>query len=330
MLSKMKHSILFLVLAGNQLLAQQHKNEVLFENDSLSEFIASTLLFERDEESYDFLGLLPLQSPNNIAPLLNCHNINLQKVLDREISKNPEWKKLIDTKKLAIGVVDLRDKKNIRFAKVNGEEMMYAASLPKIAVLLAVVDALEKKEITETEEIKKDMRLMISKSDNNATTSLINLLGYEKIENVLRDPLYNFYDEDYGGGLWVGKRYAAGGDTNREPLKNLSHAATVNQVCRFYYMLLNGQLVSKERSKQMLEIMKSPELHHKFVNTLDKIAPQANLFRKSGTWKSWHADSVLVWGKTRKYILVALVEDDNGEQIIRDIVIPVERAINAK
>src|SRR5690606_15482110 len=205
---------------------------------------------------------------------LNCHNINLQKVLDLEISKNPEWKKLIEAKKLAIGVVDLRDEKNIRFAKVNGEEMMYAASLPKIAVLLAVVDALEKKEIIETEEIKKDMRLMISKSDNSATTRLINLLGYEKIENVLKDPLYNFYDENYGGGLWISKRYAAGGDTNKEPLKNLSHAATASQVCRFYYMLLNGQLVSKERSKQMLGIMKSPELHHKFVNTLDKIAPQ--------------------------------------------------------
>src|SRR5690606_7751151 len=175
MLFKMKHSILFLVLAGNQLIAQQHKNEILFENDSLSEFIASTLLFERAEESYDFSGLLPLESPeNNIAPLLNCHNINLQKVLDLEISKNPEWKKLIEAKKLAIGVVDLRDEKNIRFAKVNGEEMMYAASLSKIAVLLAVVDALEKKEIIETEEIKKDMRLMISKSDNSATTRLIN------------------------------------------------------------------------------------------------------------------------------------------------------------
>src|SRR5690606_16831181 len=113
MLLKMKHSILFFVLASNSLLAQQHKNEILFDNDSLSEFIASTLLFERAEESYDFSGLLPLQSPeNNTTPLLNCHNVNLQKVLDHEISKNPEWKKLIEAKKLAIGVVDLRNEKN--------------------------------------------------------------------------------------------------------------------------------------------------------------------------------------------------------------------------
>ena len=76
---------------------------------------------------------------------------------------------------------------------------------------------------------------MISKSNNQATTRMIDRLGYEKIESVLTDPQYEFYDENKGGGLWVGKRYGGGGDTNREPLKNLSHAASVTQVCRFYY-----------------------------------------------------------------------------------------------
>ena len=69
-------------------------------------------------------------------------------------------------------------------------------------------------------------------------------------------------------------------------------------------------------------------LHHKFVNTLDRIAPNARVFRKSGSWRNYHADSALVWGKDgRKYILVALVEDPNGEQIIRDLVVPVENII---
>jgi beta-lactamase class A len=37
---------------------------------------------------------------------------------------------------------------------------------------------------------------------------------------------------------------------------------------------------------------------------------------------------VLVWGPDRKYILVALVDNDRGEQIIRDLVIPLEKVIN--
>jgi len=170
---------------------------------------------------------------------------------------------------------------------------------------------------------------MISKSDNSASTRMIDRIGYEKIEAVMTDPKYEFYDEDYGGGLWVGKRYGGGGDTNREPLKNLSHAATVSQVCRFYYLLAHGKLVNEKRSKQMLAIMEDPELHHKFVNSLDQIAPNAKLYRKSGSWKTYHSDSVLVWGvdPNRRYILVALVDDPNGEQIIRNLVYSVENII---
>ena len=73
--------------------------------------------------------------------------------------------------------------------------------------------------------------------------------------------------------------------------------------------------------------MENPELHHKFVNTLDRVAPKARLFRKSGSWKNYHSDSVLVWGPDRKYILVALIDNDLGEQIIRDLVIPLEKVM---
>jgi beta-lactamase class A len=79
----------------------------------------------------------------------------------------------------------------------------------------------------------------------------------------------------------------------------------------------------------MLEIMGNPDLHHKFVAVLEKIAPQAKLFRKSGTWKTYHSDSILVWGNdtNRRYILVALIDDPRGGQIIKDLVYPVERVL---
>lgn len=278
-------------------------------------------------------GELPLPtSDGRIALLTSLVDNNLQKTLEKEINTNPLWKTLINQKKMAIGLVDLRDTNNVKFARLNGNHMMYAASLPKIAVLLAAMDAIDKKELIETKDIKKDMRLMISKSNNQATTRMIDRLGYDKIEAVMRSPKYKFYDENFGGGLWVGKRYGGGGNTNREPLKNLSHAATVTQVCRYYYLLANGKLVNRKRSKQMLDIMENPELHHKFVNTLDKIAPDARIFRKSGSWKNYHSDSVLVWGKdsNRRYILVALIEDSAGEQIIRDLIKPIEKVLRTQ
>ena len=156
---------------------------------------------------------------------------------------------------------------------------------------------------------------------------MINRLGYDKIAAVLTDPKYKLYDENCGGGLWVGKRYAAGGDRNPDPMQGLSHAATATQVCRFYYLLLNGQLVSTTRSKQMLELMLDPQLHHKFVNAFKEIAPRARLFRKSGSWRNFHSDSALVWGPNRKYILVALSEDEAGEKLMRNLARDIDKLL---
>ncbi|MDV7140869.1 serine hydrolase [Maribacter sp. TH_r10] len=273
---------------------------------------------------------LPIKiDDTKIKPLNSLFEISFQTELEKELLANTKWKELISQKKMAVGIVDLHDPEQVKFARINGNHMMYAASLPKIAILLSAMDAIEKGELKETTEVRKDMRLMISKSNNAASTRMIDRIGYNKIEAVMTDPKYEFYNENKGGGLWVGKRYGGGGDTNREPLKNLSHAATVTQVCRYYYLLANGKLVNENRSKQMLSIMENPELHHKFVNTLDKIAPNARLFRKSGSWKTYHSDSILVWGENpnRRYILVALVDDPSGEQIIRDLVKPVEKVL---
>lgn len=279
---------------------------------------------------------LPAQTPlplnrddYSYHPLRTLESNELESDLLQAVNSNHEWARLIRNKKLAVGLIDLKDPNNIRFAAINGNEMMYAASLPKIAILLAAMDAFECGELEETPEIMADLDAMIRVSNNQASTRMIDRLGYDKIESVLTDSRYDLYDEDFGGGLWVGKRYAAGGARNPDPLKGLSHAATASQVCRFYYMLAMGKLVSAERSRQMLEIMDDPGLHHKFVNSIDRVAPQARVFRKSGSWKTYHADSVLVWGEdpSRRYILVALAESPDGESIIRELVFVAEKVL---
>lgn len=270
---------------------------------------------------------LPLAIADHIDTISDMESKELQTFLEDEINSNPVWKGLVANKMMSVGIVDLSDDCNFKYAGVNDDHMMYAASLPKIAILLAAMDAIEKGELAYTKEIKNDLHLMISKSNNQASTRMIDRLGYEKIESVLRSPQNRLYDEETGGGLWVGKRYAAGGRRYPDPIKGLSHAATTKQVCSFYYQLAIGNLINEERSKQMLDIMKDPALHHKFVNTLDKVAPNATIYRKSGSWKNFHADSALVWGPKRKYIIVALVDNDFGETIIRDLVVPLENVL---
>lgn len=292
---------------------------------------AQEIINPEDDRVKPDIHTLPMRLGKDSVPSLrSVIDPSFQAELEQLVNSNAKWKRLISQRRMAVGMVDLSDPYNPVYARMNGNVMMYAASLPKIGILLATMDALEKGELEDSPEIREKMRLMISKSSNVAATELMDMLGFEKIESVLQDPRYALYDEDYGGGLWVGKRYAKTGERHPDPLAGISHGATVSQVCRYYYLMAYGKLISYERSEQMLEMMADPELHHKFVANLEQIAPSARLYRKSGTWKTYHADSVLVWGPERRYILVALIEDVEGEKIMRDLVVKADNLLNSR
>lgn len=274
---------------------------------------------------------LPLNVPADmVQDLEDLQNGDLQAKLEAIIRSNSHWSTLAKNKTLNIGIVDMSDPLNARYAAINSNNMVYAASLPKIAVLLASQESIEQGKIEETAEVKADMRMMIAKSSNSAATRMINRCGLKEIGQIMQDPRYNLYDRENGGGLWVGKAY--GGSTGRigDPIKNLSHAASVQQVCKYYYKLAFGQLVSPEGSKAMLDVLVDPELHHKFVSVLDRVAPNAKVYRKSGTWENWHTDSAMVWDEDRKYIVVALAEDAGGETMLRELMLKIDTALVAK
>ena len=243
----------------------------------------------------------------------------LQKKLRTRLQENPVWRRLIQQKRLSVGIVDMNGRDEARYAAVNGRHMMYAASLPKIAVLAAAHDAIERGELKESAEVVRDMRLMIAKSNNAATTRMIDRVGFDHIERTMTDPELKLYDPAYGGGLWVGKRYAAGGRRHPDPMKGISHAATTEQICRYFYLLANDELVSETACEKMRSYLVDPELHHKFVSVLDRVAPEAKVYRKSGSWSTFHADVAMVQGPERDYIMTALVDDANGEQIVRQL-----------
>lgn len=262
-------------------------------------------------------------------PLSAYEDSSLEGRLAQALKRDPLWESLISEEKMAVGVVDFSDTDAPRFAQVNGETMMYAGSLAKLAILLSAFHGFEDGTLVESAENHKDLTEMIRLSDNPAANRMIERIGLRKIEAVMRDLRYKFYDRAKGGGLWLGRCYANRGEINPDPLKGLVHAATVTQVCRFYYMLTTGRIISRERCRQMLEVLSSPQLHDKFVGAMERTVPREHLYRKSGTWRIWHADSVLVWDETGgKYILTAMVEHENGEGILRQLVPLIRRLLN--
>jgi beta-lactamase class A len=275
------------------------------------------------------LLLLPLGAAGaeDWKPLYDRADPLLQARLEARLKENPEWAHLISSKKMAIGLVDL-SQNTPRFARVNGSQMMYAASLPKIAVLLSAYVSFEDGSLEETEAVHADLADMIRVSSNSAASRLIEQVGMNKIQSVLKDPQYGFYDERLGGGLWIGRLYAKSGPRIGDPVNNISHGASATQVCRFFYLLSYDRLINPQRSEQMLADLSDPKLHHKFVSQVEKRSPGARLFRKSGTWRQWHSDAIMVRGtQWRDYILVGLIESEHGEAILRRVLPAVEELI---
>lgn len=270
---------------------------------------------------------LPLSvSGSDWRPLSQRQDQGLQARLEQALKQHAAWQPLLAQGKMSVGLVDLSNPKAPRAALVNGGAMMYGASLPKLMILLAAFQGFEDGSLKDTPEVHRDLIEMIRRSDNLASSRMIGRIGLRKIEALASDRRYRFYVPQKGG-IWLGGTYAHGGETNPEPITGLSHTATAYQLCRFYYLLAYGRLVSPERSRQMLKILAFPDLPGKFVSVLETAVPPNYLYRKSGEVRGFHADSILVWDAGwRRYILAAMVDDAGGEKVLKDLV-PVAEAV---
>jgi beta-lactamase class A len=240
-----------------------------------------------------------------------------QPVLD-DILASLDLERPIDDGRLAVALVILDGYEAESLAMVNGHQMLYAASLPKIAILYGAAVAIDRDRLELTDALEADMVAMIRSSCNSCATRVLEQVGREWLLELLQSDPYRFYDRGAGGGLWVGKDYARAGAFQREPLEGLSHAATPWQVARWYYLLVNGKLASEEQTSLMLECLSDPAISHKFVRGLTG-RETSELYRKSGTWRQYHADSVLVSAETASYILVALAADERGGRWLAQI-----------
>jgi beta-lactamase class A len=230
--------------------------------------------------------------------------------------------------RLAVTVADITSLGTPRVASVNGDAMMYAASLPKIAILLGAYHKAQSLGTAIPEDLREDVVQMIRYSSNTSATRVLEWVGREDLLALLQSPGLRLYDPEHNGGLWVGKDYASSNAFHRDPLHNLSHGATTLQVARLFYLLEAGELLNPAHTREMKAALGDPGIDHKFVKGLAG-HPEARIYRKSGTWKSFHADGALVESGGRRMVLVALAEDPRGGQWLADLAAPLHDLVLA-
>ena len=238
-----------------------------------------------------------------------------------------ETEQIIKAKRVSTVVVDITQLDRPRVAAINGDTMLYAASLPKIAILAAAFIDIDNDRLILDDKLRRHMTRMIRESSNQSANWVLNRVGIERVNQIMQSDKYRLYDPEYGGGLWVGQDYGGGTVWKRDSVNGISHGASAMQVARLYYLLLTGRLVSKESMQNMLEILSASDINHKFVAGLSEENPDAVIFRKSGTWKHFHADSGIVVDKEYQYIVVSIIDHEAGEEILEKSIGVVDEVI---
>jgi beta-lactamase class A len=238
---------------------------------------------------------------------------DLQSALKASLKKEfePEFLAAINEKRASVVLVDITNPYRPKVAALNGDEMMYAASLPKIAILLGAFVQIERGKLVLDDQTREACIRMIRNSSNEDASLILNRVGMDNLADILQSDRFRLYDPEFNGGLWVGKDYSEAPAWKGDPLHQISHGATAMQVARFYYLLFTNRLLPPELTKEMKEILSNSALKHKFVKGLED-RPDVKIYRKSGTWKNWHADSGVIEHENFRYIIVALSQLPNG------------------
>jgi beta-lactamase class A len=285
-----------------------------------------------------FFGTHVAAADSNYPDLRDSHDPALQKAMDKALGpSHPEFWSGVKKKEFGVVVTDVTDLHHPKVAWYNPNLMLYAASLPKIAIVLGVFVEIDRGVIELDAETRHQLIRMIRHSSNRDATALLNRVGYERLAEILQDERYGkLYDPAFGGGLWVGKAYGESPAWKRDPLHGLSHGASAMQAARFYYGLVTGTIIDAKYLPELEEIFGSPAINHKFVKGL-KGRKDVEIYRKSGTWRTYHSDSAVI---ARDHLVYIVVYIDNhtdagraavdGIRIIDDVMLQYARTTNER
>jgi beta-lactamase class A len=220
----------------------------------------------------------------------------------------------------ALGLLDLRA---LRLAMIRPDREEYAASVAKIAILLAYFEHRREVPIPVDPQTRYDLGRMIKSSSNELAAHFSRELGLAQIQQILN--AYRFYDPRRGGGIWMGKHYGDDSERIGDPIGDNSHAATVRQLLRFYLLLEQGRLVSQQASAVMRDIFASPDIPQDEIKFAKGVQGRGvSLRRKWGSWEDWLHDTAVITGPGRHYILVGLTHHGGGDQYLEDLALAVD------
>jgi len=183
----------------------------------------------------------------------------------------------------------------------NNNSSMSSASLIKLYIMAEIYRQIDAQEIDMTEEIKKLLHEMITKSDNDASNELAKIagggdmkLGFKKITNNAKS--LGCVDTIQENDLQA---------VRTEPVKG-KNTTSVRDCGLLLEMIYNKTLVSEEYSSEMLELLKQQTRLEKIPKYIRNDVVVAN---KTGETTIAQNDVGIVFVKDRPYIICIMINN---------------------
>jgi hypothetical protein len=283
---------------------------------------------------------LEIVRAKNYEPLRMTESAQLKAIVDKAIAEVIEANEKLKPDDIAATVIDLSDPKNIVWANSRGEAMIYPASVVKMFYLAALQRQLEDKKITMSKELERGVRDMIVDSSNEATQYVLDVLtdtssGAELPEKEFEKWQYkrnrvNRYFASLGyKNINVNQKTfcedAYGIEQQSRGYKGKNrNMLTTNATARLIAEIAMLNMVTPERSRQMLELMKrdpfekagdgeSQARGFSGIALVERNMTDAKLWSKAGWTSSTRHDAAVIELPNGKKFAIAVFTERNAD-----------------
>ncbi|HKO98324.1 MAG TPA: serine hydrolase [Pyrinomonadaceae bacterium] len=285
------------------------------------------------------------QQPTTVSPAL-------QTLVD-EAAKTTLAKfadKKLESKQLAISLIDLRDPAHPTTASFNGNERIYPASVVKLFFFVAAHRWLEDKKIQDTAELRRALKDMIVDSSNEATHYIVDVVthttgGYElppkemKEWQYKRDAVNRYFTSLGYTNINVNQKThcedAYGRErVSREPNGANRNKLTTDATARLMMEIATRRAVTPSRSDLMMDLLKRDQTKSgadpdsQDTGFSGPALPSGTKYWAKAGWTSTtrHDAAYIELPTGEKFVLVTFTTDHANE---RDIIPTVARVIVA-
>ncbi len=178
---------------------------------------------------------------------------------------------------------------------VINSHQVYSASLIKLFVIQSIYKQISDGTLKNSAKIEDWLTRMITYSDNDSWSSLARKLGKGSYSRGMA----------YVTETAAASGFKETGHFKKGKRKNYNFTS-VEDCGNYLRMVLNGQIVSAEYSKKILDLMKQQQLRHKIPSGVPENVKTAN---KTGELEYMQGDAAIVYAPSGTYILVVIGDE---------------------